>query len=169
MGEDILCKFQLKDVEAEFVNPFLTAFQETLVSLGNKPSARGGLKLMEATLLEYDVAVLLRISGGVQGAVIFGMAESVACKFASGCLMGMAVETLDRMSRSALEEFSLRISKKARDQLVGKGFFCNVSHSVNFGRALRFSEQTQFIHVTYRMEHGNLDVLVNLSRAEETP
>lgn len=165
MTEDLLCKLHLRDVEAEFVNPFLVAFQETLVSLGNKPSSKGELKLVETDLLQYDVAALLRISGGVQGAVIFGMSEPVACKFASCCLMGIMVDTMDQMARSSLDEFSLRISKKARDQLVHKGFFCNVTHSVSYGRAIRFSEKTQFLHVTYHMEHGNLEVMVNLSRA----
>ena len=165
MGEDILCKFELRDVEAEFVNPFLTAFQETLVSLGSKPSSKGRLKLIETSLLANDVAVLLRISGGVQGAVIFGMKEDVALRFVSGCLMGMAVDSLDSMAQSSLEEFSLRISSKAREQLVDKGFLCNVSHSVNFGRALRFADKTQFLHVIYHTEHGDLDVLINLARS----
>lgn len=165
MGEDLLCKLHLKDVEAEFVNPFLLAFQETLVSLGNKPSSKGDLRLMETDRLQHDVSVLLRISGGVQGAVLFGMTEPVACKFASCCFMGIMVDKMDEMARSSLDEFSLRISKKARDQLVSKGFLCNVNHSVSYGNAIRFSEKTQFLCVTYHMEHGDLDVMVNLSRA----
>jgi chemotaxis protein CheX len=165
MTDDLLCKLHLRDVEAEFVNPFLVAFQETLISLGNKPSSKGDLKLVETDLVQYDVSALLRISGGVQGAVIFGMSEPVACKFASCCLMGIMVDTMDQMARSSLDEFSLRISKKARDQLVNKGYFCNVSHSVSYGRSIRFNQKTQFLHVTYIMEHGALEVLVNLSRA----
>jgi chemotaxis protein CheX len=162
--QDIICGIELKEVEAEFVNPFLTALFDTLTALGSKPREKGRLTLKMLSRIQFDASVLLRISGSLHGAVIFGMTEEVALKFASAFLMNIPVESLDDMAKSALVEFSLRVTEKAKARLIDKGFHTNVSYSFYHNKALKFADDTSFLQVPFNTEHGTIRVLINLSK-----
>ena len=152
----------LKNLDAEFVNPFLTALHGTLSTLGNQVASKGGLSLTEIDCLESDTIILLRIDGSVLGAVIISMDETTTLRIASTFLRGIPVDSIDEMVKSSLEEFSIRVSEKAKLQLINKGYLTNVHYEIIYGTQVCLAAKTPFLRVPFSTQHGTMEVLVNL-------
>ena len=166
MEQEIDCKIDLREVDAEFVNPFLRASFDVLAALGNKPTQKGKLTLHRLTSIKHDASILFRINGSVRGVVVFGMKEDTALNFASSFLMGIPVEHLDDMAVSSLEEFALRVTEKAKSRLIRQGMLANVTYSFYSKKDLKFAEGTQFLHVPFITTYGPIQIFMNLSSSK---
>ncbi|MEW5947593.1 MAG: hypothetical protein AB1742_15495 [bacterium] len=164
---ELSCVPELLELDAEFVNPFIVAANETLVALSNKPATKGRLVLTRMRAFENDTSIVMKIDGGLQGAVVFCMEERTAKEFVSSILYGVPVETLDDMARNSLEEFSIRVSQKAKDRLIKLGYMTNVRSSVFIKDKFRLSQDFPFLTLHLNTGCGDIQVFFNLTRARD--
>ena len=158
-------KNPLQNLDTEAVNLFLTALNDSLAALGNKVSDKGPITLFETQQLKYDVSIMLRLSGPVQGAVVFGIDELTARRFASAFLMGIPMDTLDDLAKSSIDEFAIRISSIAKEELAKKRIVTQISSSVSYFKSISFAEKTPFIRVTFETTHGPIEVMLNVTKS----
>jgi len=164
MEAEIICVPKLVDVDAEFVNPFLTAAHEALVSLGGAPAQRGELALTMQDEFSDDVMVEFQVEGELRGVVFFCMDEETAKRSVSAILRGIIVEEIDEMAQSSLEEFSIRVSEKAKRQLLKLGYKVNVRSRLLLKEGARLPDFFPFLTVGLTTRCGEMLAFFNISR-----
>jgi chemotaxis protein CheX len=105
------------------------------------------------------VAVIIGVTGDIKGQVILSLNIDTACNIASKMMMGIPVEELNDMARSAISELSNMILGNAATSLSQKGFTVDitppsiclgrnmnitVNHSKNICVQLKFSDDSLF-------------------------
>ncbi|HOC91885.1 MAG TPA: chemotaxis protein CheX [bacterium] len=157
---------RLREVEADFVNPFLAALHQTLQSMGHTSARKGCLSLVKSDKINGDALVYLRVDGAIKGLVVLQLPEIVAKKLISIFLFGLPVFELDEMAKNCLREFSLRISELARGQLVKKGYLANVFSQISVQKPIEFSRDRQFLVVPLETDHGEFKVYFNVIKTD---
>lgn len=135
---------------ADFINAFVLSTVEVLEATAKIKAKRGELKLKSSLTPSYEIGIFASINGPVEGIVVFSMSESTAKLLASLMLLGIHIEDLDEMAKSALNEMFIVTIDKAYKKLLKIGFNCKIS-SPNF------------------IYNGNKDVLSNLGFAISLP
>lgn len=69
----------------------------------------------------YDVSVSVSVVGDVEGTVVYSMDQDVAKSIASTMMAGMAIEELDDISLSAINELANMITGNASTKLASNG------------------------------------------------
>ena len=158
----------LRDVEADFVNPFLSALHSTLKSMtmGQTTARKGVLSLINANRLSGDTLIFLRVEGAIKGLVVLSIQEELAKKLVSTFLLGVPIIEMDEMAKNSLVEFSLRIAELAHSHLVKKGYSANVSFHINYNKPVEFSREHQFIVVPLSTDFGQFNVFFNVIKAD---
>jgi chemotaxis protein CheX len=157
---------RLREVDVEFVNPFLTAIHDTLKSMGQTVAQKGTLSLIKADTLKGDALIFLRVEGAVKGIVVLELPGELVKKFVSLFLLGVPIVEIDEMAKNSLAEFSIRISEIARRKLLKQGFHANVFSHVNFHTPLSFRTDRQFIVIQFITEHGEFKLFFNVMKTE---
>jgi len=158
---------KLRDVEADFINPFITAMYDTMRSMGERSSRKGDAALVRTEVFNHDLLIAMRVDGTINGFVIIGMSGETARKMVSVFLFGIPIVELDEMARNAVREFSLRVAERAKKALVGREYHVNVTHGVNFGTSLEFKKKLEFIQVHYLLDYGELEVFFNIMKTQK--
>ncbi len=91
-------------MKQEYINPFIKASIEVLNQTTQMNFKTGAPNLRKSPFLPDEVLVSLGITGELRGKVILSMPEETAKTVASKMMMGMPVNELDEMSKSALCE-----------------------------------------------------------------
>jgi chemotaxis protein CheX len=165
----------LREVELDFVNPFLSALHATLKSMtmGQTTAHKGALSLVKANVLSGDTLIFLRVDGALKGLVVLAFQEEFAKKLVSTFLLGVPIIELDEMAKNALVEFSLRISELAHNHLVKKGYPANISFHINYNKPIQFTREHQFLVVPLNTAYGKFDVFFKVAKTalaeKETP
>ncbi len=93
-------------MNAKYVNPFLKAVEHVLGQFGIVDITKKSLQTKEDMSIESDVTAFVGVVGDIRGNVAYAFSEETAKKLASAMMMGMPVEALNDMTRSALAELS---------------------------------------------------------------
>jgi CheY-specific phosphatase CheX len=158
---------RLREVQVDFVNPFLSALHQTLKAMSGTKTRRGQVKLVTSNSFHNDTIIFMRVDGQIKGMVVIELTEELAKKFVSQFLLGIPISELDEMAKNSLTEFSLRMSEMARGQLVQKGFMTSISAFVNVNRPLQFSRERQFVTVTLDTDHGPFKVSFHVMKTAQ--
>ena len=70
------------NINAEFVNPFLEAASAVFKSILNVDLRRGKLVIKENAIPSLDIAIIIGITGGVTGEVVYSMGFNMVNKIA---------------------------------------------------------------------------------------
>ena len=165
----------LREVEVEFVNPFLSALHATLKSMtmGQTTAQKGSLSLIKADIISGDTLIFLRVDGALKGLVVLSLQEEFAKKLVSTFLLGVPIIEMDEMAKNSLVEFSLRIAELAHTKLVKKGYPANVSFHINYNNPIQFTREHQFLVIPLNTVHGQFNVFFNVAKTDlaekETP
>ena len=89
-------------MDVRHVNPFIESFTTVMPQLGFGNIQRGNLSVKGQELTYSGVIIIVGIVGAIKGNVVYCIGMEAAKKIASTMMMGMPVDTLDEMSRSAL-------------------------------------------------------------------
>ena len=100
-------------MDVKFVNPFIESFRNVMSQLGFSDIKTGKLTVKEKTFSGKGVVITVGIVGQITGNIAYVIDTENAKKVASQMMMGMPVEELDPMSRSALSELSNMLSANA--------------------------------------------------------
>lgn len=113
----------------ELVAPFVEAAARVIQQECGEKVTRGQLHRVRSPQTSNDVSVLIAITGGVAGLVIYSMSETTAKAFASR-MMGEEVAEFDSLPQSAIAELANMITGQAGIALERNGFPSDMSPPV---------------------------------------
>ena len=95
------------------LNPFLTAIQDVFTQFGVTDIEKVSVQLKDDMIIDQDVTAFVGIVGEMQGNVSYCFSNETAKKIASMMMMGMPVDEMHEMARSALAELANIITGSA--------------------------------------------------------
>ncbi|CAM4243236.1 chemotaxis protein CheX [Saccharibacillus endophyticus] len=114
-------------MDVTHVNPFIESFMKVMPQLGFAEVRKGGLGIKGQDLTCSGIIILVGIVGALKGNVVYRIDTEHAKKIASTMMMGMPVEQLDDMARSALSELSNMLTATAATEFAGLGISIDIS------------------------------------------
>ena len=105
----------------EYINPFIEASQTVLLQTAMIEAKLGKVCLKDSPYQSDTVAIIVGVTGKIRGQVVFTMSTSVAMSIASCMMMGMPVNELDEISKSAISEMTNMILGNTATILYNKG------------------------------------------------
>jgi chemotaxis protein CheX len=90
-------------LKVEYVNPFLDAAFEVFETETKLKLEKGPLSMQNSSQTSQEVSVMIGVTGGLHGQVIYGMSSKTAKKVASA-MIGKQVVLLDTLAQSAISE-----------------------------------------------------------------
>lgn len=112
-------------MKAEYVNPFLEAFDNVARQVINIKPEKGKLYVKEGSTKSGDVAITIGVTGDLSGSVVLSMSEEAAKFIASKMMFGMEVKELDDMAKSAISELGNMVAGNSAS------FFVNIGKNIN--------------------------------------
>ena len=114
-------------MDVRHVNPFIESFTTVMPQLGFSNIQRGNLSEKGQELTYSGVIIIVGIVGAIKGNVVYCIGMEAAKKIASTMMMGMPVDTLDEMSRSALSELTNMLTANAATSFFNAGITMDIS------------------------------------------
>ena len=113
-------------MDVRLINPFIGAVTGIMPQIGFSNITRKGISLKEKKFMVSGVVLTLGIVGDKKGNVVYSIDMDGAKKIASTMMMGMPVEELDDMSKSALSELSNMLTANASINFSNDGrYICS--------------------------------------------
>lgn len=114
-------------MDVKYVNPFIESFSSVMPQLGFENIKIGQLTVKEKEVNETGVIAVVGIVGDIRGNAVYTMSVDAAKTFASTMMMGMPVEELDDMAKSALSELSNMLTATAATAFSTAGITVDIS------------------------------------------
>ena len=114
-------------MDIEYVNPFIDSFENVMPQLGFSQVQRGALKLNHQLLSFSGVMIIIGIVGAIRGNVVYCIGTESAKKIASTMMMGMPVDEMDDMAKSALSELTNMLTATAATRFSENGITIDIS------------------------------------------
>ena len=151
-------------MDARIISPFLEALFQVLPAIGITSPERGRVAVKETLAASTDVTTLVGLSDDIRGNVIYCMSEETAKKTASVMMMGMPVECLDDMARSAIAELANMVTANASTVFSGMGKRVSISPpTLIIGENVTVMvSQVRTIAVEVRTGAGTIEVNIGL-------
>jgi len=105
----------------EYINPFIMASQTVLKQVANIDAKLGKVYLKSSPYMGEAILIFVGITGKIRGQAIFTMSKKVAFSIASAMMLGMTVDELNEISKSALCELTNMILGNTATLLYNKG------------------------------------------------
>lgn len=113
-------------MKAEFVNPFVTAAFQVLLTETRAEVSKGNVALEDSPLVSDEVTVLIGVVGRAQGLVLYGMSEKTAKNLVS-IMTGEQIAVFDALAESAVAELGNVITGLASGELERAGYPCKIA------------------------------------------
>jgi chemotaxis protein CheX len=113
----------------ELVGPFVEAAARVLSQECGEAPRRGDIHRVRSPQTNNEVSVLIAITGGVAGLVIYSMTDTTAMAIASR-MIGDELSELDALGQSAIAELANMITGQAGIGLERNGFSSDMSPPV---------------------------------------
>ncbi|SHH83107.1 chemotaxis protein CheX [Clostridium grantii] len=88
----------------KYIQPFIDAGQSVISQVTGLNTTLGEIYTKEVPYNSDSVVVLIGLTGQIYGSVIISLTKSLGCKIASIMMMGMPVNELDEIAKSAISE-----------------------------------------------------------------
>jgi chemotaxis protein CheX len=153
-------------MRAEFINPFVHAATEVLMSeLGSKPK-RGAVGLQRSPYTSDDVTAVVAVTGDVAGVVLLSMAEETARGIVSR-MMGQEFPEFDALAESGIAEIGNVITGRAAVLLAEAGFPSDLAPPMMLvGRNTLISTlDVERLVIPLETELGNIEIQIALKLA----
>lgn len=108
-------------MKAEYINAFIKASTEVLNNFVSEKFSVGKPFIRNNPFPTKEIIILLGITGDIKGQAVFSLTEDMAKAVASGMMMGMPVEEIDEMAKSALSELGNMIMGNSATLLFNEG------------------------------------------------
>ncbi len=108
-------------MNVELINPFINVSANLMNMICNVKASRGQIFMRDSAFLPEGVAIIIGITGEFRGQVFFSMDERTACRIASVMMMGMEVNKLEEMARSAIAELGNMIMGNVSTEFSNNG------------------------------------------------
>jgi Predicted inhibitor of MCP methylation, homolog of CheC len=110
-----------KPVKVEYINAFIKASTEVLNNFVTDKFSVGKPYVRSNPFPTRELVIILGITGDIKGQAVFSLSEEMAKAVASGMMMGMPVNEIDEMAKSALSELGNMIMGNSATLLFNLG------------------------------------------------
>ena len=114
-------------MNVKLANPFIEAFLNVMPVLGCPMPRRTKVYLHDKEVSNEGVAVRVNFKKELIGSVVYNMTEDTAKFIASTMMMGMPVNEMDELARSAINELSNMLTANATTSLAALGYMADIS------------------------------------------
>jgi chemotaxis protein CheX len=114
-------------MDIKHVNPFIESFAIVMPQLGFSNIQKGNLSVKDKELISSGIVIIVGIVGAVKGNIVYTIDVENAKKIASTMMMGMPVDELDEMSKSALAELTNMLTANAATSFSNSGIPIDIS------------------------------------------
>lgn len=148
----------------KYVVAFFDALKNVLAQFGLQEIQMGTVKIKEKMHVDKDITAIIGLIGDVRGNVAFCISQETARKIISTMMMGMPVEEIDAMGRSAISEFTNMIVGTATSTLAEGGVTSDISTpSLIFGNDIYFIiSSVQAVMVSISTPVGEMEIHIGL-------
>ena len=108
-------------MKAEYINAFIKASTEVLNNFVTEKFSVGKPYIRSNPFPTKEFIIMLGITGDIKGQAVFSLTEDMAKAVASGMMMGMPVDEIDEMAKSALSELGNMIMGNSATLLFNVG------------------------------------------------
>lgn len=108
-------------MKVEYINPFIKATTEVLRTITNVEFQTGKPYIKASPYNPKSVIIIVGITGEIRGQAVISMDLDVAKNVASAMMMGMPVEELDELAKSAISELGNMIMGNTATLLFNTG------------------------------------------------
>ncbi len=91
-------------MKAEYINPFIEASTRIIEQATGLSARLGDISIKDRPYTEDSIIILIGLTGQISGTAVITFKKAIACKIASVMMMGMPVEQLDEIAKSAIGE-----------------------------------------------------------------
>lgn len=109
------------NINAEYVNPFLEAASVVFKSVMNIDLRRGKLTIKETPTPSHDVAIIIGITGSINGEVVYSMAYPMVYKIAEMLAPGLSEEQIQHEYKDIIGELANMITGNAMNLFAYSG------------------------------------------------
>lgn len=114
-------------MDVKYVNPFIESFSTVMPELGFTNVGVGSLSAKKQEVITSGILIVLGIVGDIKGNVVYTIDNEAAKQVASMMMMGMPVEELDDMAKSALSELTNMLTANAATAFSDIGISVEIS------------------------------------------
>lgn len=108
-------------MKVEYINPFLKASVEVLRMMAQMEFTMGKPYLKTSPFTAENMIIVVGITGEIRGQAVISMSLEMAKTIASAMMMGMPVDEMDEMAKSALSELGNMIMGNSATLLFNQG------------------------------------------------
>ena len=108
-------------INAEYINPFLEAASVVFKSILNVDLRRGKLIIKENPIPSLDVAIIIGITGGVTGDIVYSMSYPMVQKIAEVLMPGLSEEQMMNEYKDIVGELANMITGNAMNLFASTG------------------------------------------------
>ncbi len=151
-------------MKAEYINPFIKASTEVLKLIANLDFKTGAPYLKSSPFGADNLIILVGITGEIRGQAVISMSEEMAKKVASSMMMGMPVDEIDEMAKSALSELGNMIMGNTATLLFNAGVNIDITPpTLMMGQKMQISSAgMKTIGVPLMCEIGEITVDISV-------
>ena len=149
-------------MQAEQINPFLSAVSNTFTTMLQCEARRGEMTLADPTKPKYPISGVIGLSGKAAGTVVINLSKEVAVKGASAMLM-MEMTEMNEDVIDAVGEIANMVAGQAKAELEEYDLSVSLPNVITGeGHVIRFPSDAQPISVAFDTDFGPLQLVVGL-------
>lgn len=158
----------MDSIKTDLINPFINATQSVLDDISSIESRLGKAQLRNPDYKGEIVAVIVGVTGELNGQVIFAMAKDVACEVAGGMMGTAPAAKLNDMAKSAVEEMANMVMGNTATIFSNRGTLIEITHpNLCIGENMRFDVGgLKNVCVPFNRDDGSLLLEVNIALRE---
>ncbi|AGX43030.1 chemotaxis protein CheX [Clostridium saccharobutylicum] len=151
-------------MDVKCINPFLDSVKSVLEQLGITDIKMSGLNKKEKMFVDLEITSMIGIVGDIRGNISYSMSEESAKKVISIMMMGMSIDKIDEVGRSAIGELTNMITGNASTLLYSNGYLTDITPpSTILGKDMYFIISTvETITIEIDTSIGRIEVNIGL-------
>lgn len=150
-------------MKAEYINPFLVAFENVVGQVLNQKISRGKIYLKNGSCNKNGIFISIGVTGDLRGIVMLSMQENTAINIASKMMGGMEVKQLDNMAKSAVSELGNMIAGNSASSFYELGKKIDITPPVLYvGEGMSAFIREDTICVPMNIENNIIEIDVAL-------
>lgn len=149
-------------MDVKYINAILETFNITLEQFGVHNIKRCNIQKKSKMYLNLDLSTIVCFQGAVQGDMALSMPLDTAKRLASIMMMGMSVNTMDDMAKSAVGELSSMIAGSSATKISSFGLSTMINpHRVILENAEINNLET--IAIDFETDVGKIELNIGLN------
>ncbi|BEP28716.1 chemotaxis protein CheX [Helicovermis profundi] len=151
-------------MKVEYINPFIKATTSVLKQIANIDFNMGKPYIKTSPYETKNLIILVGITGEMRGQAAISMDLNLAKKIASSMMMGMPVDELDELSKSAISELGNMIMGNTATLLFNTGVSIDITPpTLMIGESVSMSSGSmQTVGVPLTSEIGDISLDISI-------